>query len=232
MAERLLGCALALGLLGCAEPVECGDGRACPTADQKPRAGDVNLFFGANRWAAYYAEAEDGIVTLAVARGQIVIDPDSMTLRRLRVALGPFQYDTDVDPIDVSELKFSLETPVTLPPDPVATAWYSVPTGSEVQTCAVVDGVRQHATVTLDEPLTVRFYSAERLTLDAILPLHLELPAGDRCETREADVLVFMQAEPKNRPGNTFSCVSEDGYFQICTTSSELGGKSVPVEIR
>ena len=119
-----------------------------------------------------------------------------------------------------------------LPPDPVATAWYSVPTGSEVQTCAVVDGVRQHATVTLDEPLTVRFYSAERLTLDAILPLHLDFPAGDRCETREADVLVFMQAEPKNRPGNTFSCVSEDGYFQICTTSSELGGKSVPVEIR
>lgn len=221
-----------LGLLGCTGPEECGDGVACPTADQDPRAKDVNLFFAADRWAAYYAEPGGEIVALTVAEGQIVIEPRGMTLRRLRVALGPFQYDTEVDPIDVSDLTFSLEAPVSLLPDPVATRWYSAPAGVEVLTCAAVDGVRQHTAVTLGEPLTVRYYSKESLTLDAILPLHLELPAGNRCEARNADVLVFMQAEPKDRPGNTFSCVSSDGYFQICTTSSEPGDLPVPVEIR
>jgi hypothetical protein len=232
MLERVLGCALTLGLVGCTASVECGDGGACPTADEKPRAADVNLFFGTDRWAAYYAESSDEIVTLAVAKGQIVIEPGSMTLRRLRVALGPFQYDTNVDPIDVSELTFSLEAPVKLPPDPVSTAWYSVPAGSTVQTCAVVGGVRQHGAVALREPLTVRYYGTESLTLDAVLPLRLELPAGDRCEMRRAEVLVFMRAEPKDRPGNTFSCMSAEGYFQICTTPTERGDEPVPVEIR
>jgi hypothetical protein len=232
MLERFLGCAWALGLLGCAGGVDCGDGSACPTLDREPRSKDVKLFFGADRWAAYYAEPKGSVVTLTVAKGQIVIDPDGMTLRRLRVALGPFQYDTHGDPIEVSELTFSIQAPVSLPPDPVATDWYSLPAGATVQTCAVVDGVRQHTAVKLGEPLTVRYYGAQSLTLDAVLPLSLEIPAGDRCETRRAEVLVFMRAEPKEHPGDTFSCVSSDGYYQICTTLDEGGGAKVPVEIR
>jgi len=105
-------------------------------------------------------------------------DACSVVIKRLRVTIQDFSQPTTAGEVSVAGATLSLEAPRELPIDPLGQIL--IPAGSEVHTCAEIDGRSWHAAAATDLAAIVSYDSARQVfSLDAVLPVAIRADDED-----------------------------------------------------
>jgi len=182
--------------------------------DRDPEPSDDDFDAVDPRSAVNFALPDAQVSQVDVVGGEVVMGPPSCpmpaieqgctrTLKRLRIAINRFFVELDVAPeIEVDHAVVSVEAPLSV--SSPAGLGYVVPVGTQVHTCATIDGKAWHDTRALARELFIGRQPSGGVNVDGPLPMALRA-SNAQCSpvTLTGDVLAaYDRSSPAGDAGS------------------------------